>query len=388
GAGGRGAGGGCVSALRPTTSASLRARSCGSCCRPVDHAPYGTREHPGDGSCRSVRCRWRKAARSANPGSTDTQSGRIASTIGSIDIMRHPAILLLLLSSTLASPAAGQQRQLTAADYARAERFLAPNTAPLVTGLAGTPAWLEGRRFGNRTATQDGVAFVQVDAEQGTRAEAFDQSRLAAALAAVTGGRVPLDRVPFQWMELSKDGRSITFRIQGSTFVCDLQQYTCVGEQNGRGAPPSSSVSPDGRWAAFIRDHNLWVQELATGREIQLTTDGVEGFGYATDNAGWTHSDEPVLTWSPDSRSIATFQHDSRGVGNMVLASTNVGRPEKMEWAYPVPGDSVVFRIHRVIINGIGDGRPQVVRLQMEPDAHRSTVSDHVACSGNTVCDL
>ena len=302
--------------------------------------------------------------------------------------MRHPAILLLLLSSTLAAPAAGQQRQLTAADYARAERFLAPNTAPLVTGLAGTPAWLEGGRFWYRTTTQDGVAFVQVDAEQGTRAEAFDQSRLAAALAAVTGGRVPLDRVPFQWMELSKDGRSITFRIQGSTFVCDLQQYTCDGEQNGRRAPPSSSVSPDGRWAAFIRDHNLWVQELATGREIQLTTDGVEGFGYATDNAGWTHSDEPVLTWSPDSRSIATFQHDSRGVGNMVLASTNVGRPEKMEWAYPVPGDSVVFRIHRVIINGIGDGRPQVVRLQMEPDAHRSTVSDHVACSGNTVCDL
>ena len=303
--------------------------------------------------------------------------------------MRHPAFLLLLLSCTFAAPAAAQQR-LTADDYARAERFLAPNAVPLVTGLAGTPAWLDGGRFWYRTTTQNGTAFVHIDPEQGTRTDAFDTPRLAAALSAVMGGQVALDRVPFQWMELSKDGRSITFRVQGSTYTCDLQRYTCVqAEQTGGAqAPPNSRTSPDGRWAAFIRDHNLWAQELATGREIQLTNDGIEGFGYATDNAGWTHSDRPILTWSPDSRSIATFQHDSRGVGDMVLASTTVGRPEKMEWAYPVPGDSVVFRVHRVVINGIGEGTPKVVRLQMEPDAHRSTVSDHIACSGGTVCDL
>ena len=303
--------------------------------------------------------------------------------------MRHPALLLLLLSCAFAAPAAAQQ-QLTAEDYARAERFLAPNVVPLVTGLAGTPAWLDGGRFWYRTTTQDGTAFVHIDPEQGTRTDAFDTPRLAAALSAVMGGQVALDRVPFQWMELSKDGRSITFRIQGSTYTCDLQRYTCVqAEQTGGAqAPPNSRTSPDGRWAAFIRDYNLWVQELATGREIQLTNDGEEDFGYATDNAGWTHSDRPILTWSPDSRSIATFQHDGRGVGDMVLASTTVGRPEKMEWAYPVPGDSVVFRVHRVVINGIGEGTPKVVRLQMEPDAHRSTVSDHIACSGGSVCDL
>lgn len=303
--------------------------------------------------------------------------------------MRHPALLLLLLSCTFAAPAAAQQ-QLTAEDYARAERFLAPNVVPLVTGLAGTPAWLDSGRFWYRTTTQDGTAFVHIDPEQGTRTDAFDTPRLAAALSAVMGGQVALDRVPFQWMELSKDGRSITFRIQGSTYTCDLQRYMCVqAEQTGGAqAPPNSRTSPDGRWAAFIRDYNLWVQELATGREIQLTNDGEEDFGYATDNAGWTHSDRPILTWSPDSRSIATFQHDGRGVGDMVLASTTVGRPEKMEWAYPVPGDSVVFRVHRVVINGIGEGTPKVVRLQMEPDAHRSTVSDHIACSGGSVCDL
>ncbi len=60
-------------------------------------------------------------------------------------------------------------------------------------------------------------------------------------------------------------------------------------------------VSPDGTRGAFIREHNLWVRNLTTKEETQLTTDGVKDFGYATNNAGWIKSDRPVLLWSPDS---------------------------------------------------------------------------------------
>ena len=70
----------------------------------------------------------------------------------------------------------------------------------------------------------------------------------------------------------------------------------------------------------------------------------------------------------------------------MHLVSTNVGSPKLESWKYPLPGDSVVFRISRVIINAGPDGKPRVVRLQMPPDAHRSTVSDHIAC-GSEICD-
>ena len=148
--------------------------------------------------------------------------------------------------------------------------------------------------------------------------------------------------------------------------------------------PPTLYPLPDGRRAAFIRDYNLWMKDLSTGAESQLTTDGIKDFGYATNNAGWTRSDAPVLTWSPDSRRIATFQHDGRGTSSMYLVRTKVGEPELEAWKYPLPGDSVIFRIHRVIVDV--DGR-RVVRLQMPPDAHRSTVSDHIAC-GSGICDL
>ena len=44
--------------------------------------------------------------------------------------------------------------------------------------------------------------------------------------------------------------------------------------------------------------YNMWVRDLETEKETQLTDDGEEYFGYGTSNAGWTKSDRPVLEWS------------------------------------------------------------------------------------------
>jgi dipeptidyl-peptidase-4 len=300
--------------------------------------------------------------------------------------------LFRLAPLLLALPLAAQEpRQLTADDYARAERFLGASTAPLVTGIGVRPTWLDDGRFWYRASVPDGSAFIMVDPARGTRQAAFDQTRLASALAAASGATIQGSRLPFQTFELSKDSRAIALTVRNQRWSCDLQRYVCEADSvSSRApvAPRNSSVSPDGRWAVFIREHNLWARDLTSQEETQLTTDGVADFGYATDNAGWTHSDRPIVTWSPDSRQLATFQHDGRGVRDMHLVSTNVGSPRLQSWKYPLPGDSVIFRISRVIINQGPDGRPRVVRLQMPPDAHRSTVSDHVACSGGTICDV
>ncbi|MEX2110485.1 MAG: DPP IV N-terminal domain-containing protein [Gemmatimonadaceae bacterium] len=301
--------------------------------------------------------------------------------------MRSHGLPLLLLAVPLA---AQQPRQLTAEDYARAERFLGASTAPLVTGLGVRPTWLADGRFWYRTTVPSGNAFYFVDPARRTRGAVFNQARLASALAAASGGRVEAGRLPFQTFELAKDNRSITVTVENRRWRCDLQVYTCQPTDStaASAAPPNSSVSPDGRRAVFIREHNLWSKDLISGRETQLTTDGVKDFGYATDNAGWTHSDDAIVTWSPDSRQIATFQHDGRGVPDMYLVSTNVGAPRLSAWKYPLPGDSVIFRISRVIISQGPDRQPRLVRLRIPPDQHRSTVTDHVACSGGKVCDV
>lgn len=302
--------------------------------------------------------------------------------------MRLHPIALLLLAAPLAAQA---PRQLTADDYARAERYLGTTTAPLVSGTGVRPTWLDDGRFWYRTTVPNGSAFFVVDPVRRTREAVFDQTRLAAALGAASGGRVDGNQFPFQTFDLAKDSRSITVNVQNRRWRCDLQLYTCApGDSTpaARRAPPNSSASPDGRWAVYIKEYNVWTKDLTSGQETQLTTDGTKEFGYATDNAGWTHSDRAVVTWSSDSRQIATFQHDGRGVRDMHLVSTNVGVPRLESWKYPLPGDSVIFRISRVIMNQGPDGRPRVVRLQMPEDQHRSTVSDHVACSGSTICDV
>ncbi len=300
-------------------------------------------------------------------------------------------ILSSILPLVLAGPLAAQQPlQLTAADYARAERALAPNVAPLVSGLAGRPTWLADGRFWYRATAPNGSAFFIVDPARRTRESLFDATRLATALAAAAGGRVDANRLPFQSFELSKDNRGIELSVRNRAWHCDLQQYTCSPKDSGSsaaGAPPNASVSPDGKYAVFIKDNNLWYKDLASGQDGALTTDGIKDFGYATDNAGWVHSDRPVVTWSPDSREIATFQQDERGVRDMYLVAAQAGSPKREAWKYPMPGDSVIFRISRVIIRQAPDGRPTVVRFQMPPDAHRSTVSDHIACAGG-ICDV
>jgi dipeptidyl aminopeptidase/acylaminoacyl peptidase len=300
--------------------------------------------------------------------------------------MRLHSVVLLLAAAPLG---AQQPRQVTAEDYRRAERFLGANTAPLITGASVQPTWLPDGRFWYRASAPNGSAFVVVDPAKRTREPVFDQARLASALAAASGGRMAAGQLPFRTFELGKDNRSITVSVQNRRWSCDLQRYSCSPADSApavQGAPANALVSPDGKWAVHRKDENLWARELASGRETQLTTDGIKDFGYATDNAGWTHSERPVLTWSPDGRQIATFQHDGRGVRDMHLVSTNVGAPRLETWKYPMPGDTAIFRISRVIISMQG-GTPRVVRLKMPPDAHRSTVSDHISCGGNTLCD-
>src|SRR5918998_5784738 len=122
---------------------------------------------------------------------------------------------LLFVAAATGAPLGGQQpRQVTAQDYARAERYLGANTAPLVTGIGVRPTWLGDGRFWYRTTVPGGSAFFVVDPARRSREALFDQGRLASALAAVSGGRLDVNRLPPQSFELSKDSRSIGVSVQ------------------------------------------------------------------------------------------------------------------------------------------------------------------------------
>ena len=292
--------------------------------------------------------------------------------------------LLAGLTVVLFFPVNAQQRPvLTAADYERAQRFMGSNAEQLIDNGNLRPNWLPGDRFWYRNLTATGSSFVLVDPVKGTRSAPFDAQKLAAALTKETGKTYQATNLPFQSISLSPTSQSIGFQAGGKAWQYNPQSDQLTADTTAArtdgGSGGNEVLSPDRKRAAYIKEDNLWVRDTQTGTRTQLTTDGIKNFGYATDNAGWRSSDRPVLAWSPDSRKIATFRQDQREVSDMYLVTTNVGKPTLKQWKYPLPGDKVIPTIERVIIEV---DVPRVIRLQVQPDLHRATLSDDISSSG------
>lgn len=227
--------------------------------------------------------------------------------------------------------ASAQQKALTAQDYQKAESFMGYNTAKFIDNTISPPNWLEGDQFWYTKKTAKGLETYLVDPAKKTRT--------------LTTAYGDVDAPPA--------GR----RRTGSNEV----------------------ISPDGKKTILIKEYNLYVKDVASGKLTQLTTDGIKDYGYATDNAGWKHSDAPILRWSPDSKKIATFQQDQRNSSDMYLVTTNVGAPKLEAWKYPLPGDKQIPTIRRVVIDV---ETPKVVSLNIPADPHRATLSDDISSSG------
>ncbi|MFC2156258.1 DPP IV N-terminal domain-containing protein [Acidobacteriota bacterium] len=296
-------------------------------------------------------------------------------------------VCVVLFSFLNPTAAYAQDKQVyTAEDYARAEMFLRQHTGDLVFGASVRPVWLDGQMFWYSNTIPEGHEFILADVKRKKRTRAFNHEKLAAALSAVAGKSYEPFELPIQDLELADKGKAVFFSIGNKRYLFDITTNSCSEQESKPAKRPDRSLmlSPDGKQGAFIREYNLWVRDIETGKETQLTTDGIEDFGYATNNAGWTKRNTPVLLWSPDSKKIATFQHDGRGVGEMYLVTTNVGHPKLEAWKYPLPEDKEIFRVHRVVIHLDG---PRVVRMKMLPDQHRSTITDHIALRTGELAD-
>lgn len=227
--------------------------------------------------------------------------------------------------------ASAQQKALTAQDYQKAESFMGYNTAKFIDNTISPPNWLEGDQFWYTKKTAKGLETYLVDPAKKTKT--------------LTKAYGDVDAPP-------------------------------AGRRRNGG---NEVISPDGKKAILIKEYNLYVKDVASGKLTQLTTDGIKDYGYATDNAGWKHSNAPILRWSPDSKKITTFQQDQRNSSDMYLVTTNVGAPKLEAWKYPLPGDKLIPTIRRVVIDV---ETPKVVSLNIPADPHRATLSDDISSSG------
>lgn len=289
--------------------------------------------------------------------------------------------LLILLSALASAGAMAGGRVLTAQDYARAERFMPYNTQPLVDHAVDSVHWLDDRRFWYVDHDSGGDHYRLLTVATGRISPMFDQEKLAATLTNAAGKPVAAMKLSIDAIRIESDGH-YDITMDGKQYLCDLTGTGhCIDKATViRSGKEPGILSPNRKLEAFIRDWNLWVRDTANGKESQLTFDGSKDYGYATDNAGWRHSEGPVLNWSPDSTEIATYQQDQRQVGDMDLVGARIGHPRLEQWKYPLPGDTHVFLIEPVIIDV---ATRHVVRLQLPPQQRLSSLCDDISCKAD-----
>lgn len=132
---------------------------------------------------------------------------------------------------------------------------------------------------------------------------------------------------------------------RGDYWVLDRSSHELT--QLGTDARPSSLMfakfSPDGSQVAYVRDNNLYAEDMATHQVKKLTTR--ESPNIINGTFDWVYEEELFLRdgfrWSPDGQRIAFWQLDTTGVREVTLVNNLNGLyPEPQQIAYPKAGET------------------------------------------------
>ena len=235
----------------------------------------------------------------------------------------------------LAAPAAAQQltlqRIFTTGDF---------------SGGAFYPQW-----------SDDGRSFVVVEADPQTRAsdvwtvgidDGKRQRIVQGSSLRAEGQNEPIDVEDITW---SADGRRALIytnsqqvwraRTKGTYYVWDQQAGRLVPLSRGQGWQQFAKLSPDGTRVGFVRDNNLFVVELASGRETQLTRDGSDTVINGTFD--WVYEEELGVQdgwrWSPDGKRIAFWRLDQSRVPVQTWVNDMGRYSVPVGLRYPKPGE-------------------------------------------------
>ena len=94
------------------------------------------------------------------------------------------------------------------------------------------------------------------------------------------------DSDSFWYARETRDGQS--YRVvdaKAGTNIESLNHDELL--KNSSASSPNHKHSPDGQYAVFSRDYNLWLEDIASGKETALTTDGSVHYAYAGTASGY-----------------------------------------------------------------------------------------------------
>ena len=160
------------------------------------------------------------------------------------------------------------------------------------------------------------------------------------------------------------------YKTRGDYWICQLS--TGALTQLGSSLPASSlmfaKISPDGKNAAYVSGHNLYVEELSTHQVKQLTFDGTRKLINGTFD--WVYEEEffcrDGFRWSPDSRQIAYWQIDASETRDyLMINNTDSIYPFIKPVEYPIAGEAP--SPYRIGVVDIGNAQTKWMNIPTDP---------------------
>lgn len=195
-----------------------------------------------------------------------------------------------------------------------------------VGGMRWTKTGDSFTKFERSSTVQGGTDLVAYDAATNNRTVLIAAEKLIPK-----GEKTPLRMQDFNWtadnqkvLIYTNSQRVWRLNTRGDYWVLDLASGD-LKKLGGADAKPSTMMfakfSPDGTKVGYVRENNVYVENLADGKITAVTTDGSKTLVNGTSD--WVNEEEFYLRdcwrWSPDSKSIAYWQFDTTGSKDFVL---------------------------------------------------------------------
>ncbi|HET7600441.1 MAG TPA: S9 family peptidase [Gemmatimonadales bacterium] len=223
-----------------------------------------------------------------------------------------------------------------------------------------------------------GAEIVRYDTERGTRAVLVPAARLVPP-----GAPAPIEVEDYAWspdqkrvLVFTNTQRVWRLNTRGDYWVLDLPTGR-LRKLGGPDAKPSTLMfakfSPDGGRVGYVRENNLYVEDLATGAVTPLTTDGSRTLINGTFD--WVYEEELMnfyadgWRWSPDGRSIAYWQLNADSVRDFLLID-NVDSLYSFTVPVQYPKAGRSNSAARVGVVSAAGGPTTWVRLEGDPRNH------------------
>lgn len=257
--------------------------------------------------------------------------------------------------------ASSEDSDSTRQRYARALRLTGPKIAAELPGGAGDGYWVDELHFYFTAERLDGSLSRKIgvptlaNLATGRVEEVISPRVLAEMLSRSASTPVDLAALSTAEFDMPRPD-TLAVSLAEHHFLIDTRRR-CVLQATSS-LPASALYSPDGRYACFLKGHDVWLHERSTGEGRPLTHDGAAHncYGRNSETNGAAVSDRerpvPVGLWSSDSQWFLTHRIDERALPDLALMQhvpPGGGRPIVHRYKYPMPGDPMPTAIYVAI---------------------------------------